>query len=260
MTKHIEKLNYETDNGLGASGRSGLVVLQSDQTVEHELAGIFGKMDGTALYASRIPNSNEVSPETLRRMEKDLPQAVALLPEIFGLSVIGYACTSGATLIGEQQVDSLIRDIHPHAATTNPITASKAALKALGLKKIALVTPYPVDVTLEMQANFEVAGFETVAVATFAESDDFTVARINTESILNAIIQIGQTSDCEGVFVSCTSLRALGIIPEAEEKLGKPVISSNQALAWHMIRLAGLNDPFPNAGRLFQSELTKQAP
>jgi maleate isomerase len=154
-------------------------------------------------------------------------------------------------LIGEEEVGKLIRDIHPKAATTNPITATKAALSALGTKKIALLTPYPVDVTMRMQANLEAAGFAIIAVGTFGQSDDFTVGRITSDSIFDAIKQVGTNSDCDVVFVSCTSLRALKIIPEAEAAIGKPVISSNQVLAWHMLRLAGISDYIQNTGHLF---------
>jgi maleate isomerase len=254
MTNTIETLKFSTDDGLGARARMGLIVLQTDQTIEHEFAKILGPESSVALYAARIPNAMEVSPETLRQMAIDLPQTAALLPAQFGFDVVGYACTSGATMIGEDRVDSLIRGIHSQAKTTNPISASKAALAALGLKRIALVTPYPVDVTLEMQANLQAGGYETTAVATFGQSDDFTVARISADSILKAVVQIGAREDCEGVFVSCTSLRALQIIPQAEAALGKPVISSNQALAWHMMRLSGLKTGPTNAGRLFATQ------
>jgi maleate isomerase len=234
----------------------GLIVLQTDQTIEHEFAQILGSEKNVALYAARIPNAMEVSADTLRQMAIDLPRTAALLPTQFGFDVLGYACTSGATMIGEDRVDSLIREVHPQAKTTNPISASKAALAALDLKRIALVTPYPVDVTLEMQANLQAAGYETTAVATFGQSDDFTVARISADSILQAVKQIGARDDCEGVFVSCTSLRALQVIPRAEAALGKPVVSSNQALAWHMMRLSGLKAGPTNTGRLFATQLT----
>ncbi|MCK0126907.1 hypothetical protein MWU76_21130 [Gelidibacter sp. F2691] len=253
---HVETLDFVTDDGLGARARLGLIVLQTDQTIEHEFAGIFGAQDGVSIYASRIPNAMDVTPETLRQMATDLPHTAGLLPTSFGFDVIGYACTSGATMIGEDRVDALIRGVHPEVKTTNPISACKAALSALGLKRIALVTPYPVDVTLQMQANLRVAGFETTAVATFDQSDDFTVARISADSILKAVLQIGAQSDCDGVFVSCTSLRAMQVIAKAEAILDKPVISSNQVLAWHMMRLAGLSEAPPNAGRLFNSDIS----
>ena len=246
----IETLEFETDSGLGQQARIGLIVLQTDQTIEHEFAALM-RDEGVALYHARIPNAMEVTPETLREMELALPRAAALLPPSFGFDAIGYACTSGATMIGEARVDEIIRALHPLAKTSNPITACKAALGALGLRRIALVTPYAPEVTLEMQANLRDAGFDTTAVASFNQTDDFTVARTSAESILNAALTIGAREEVEGVFVSCTSLRALDVIAEAEAQLGKPVIASNQALAWHLRRLAGLRGAPPHSGRLF---------
>jgi hypothetical protein len=128
MTDTIEALEFSTDDGFGTRARMGLIVLQTDQTIEHEFAQILGSEKNVALYAARIPNAMEVSADTLRQMAIDLPRTAALLPTQFGFDVLGYACTSGATMIGEDRVDSLIREVHPQAKTTNPISASKAAL------------------------------------------------------------------------------------------------------------------------------------
>ncbi len=252
FSQNIETLPFGLDAGLGVRARFGLIVLQSDQTAEHEFASLLHG-DGVAVYHARIPNVMEVTPETLRAMERDLPAAASLLPEAFGFDAIGYCCTSGATMIGEDRVDQIIRQIHPNAKTTNPLTACKAALEALRVKRFALVTPYAPSVTQEMQTNLSNAGFEASAVASFNQSDDFTVARISSQSILDGIVKVGQRDDCEAVFVSCTSLRVLPVIAEAEVRIGKPVISSNQATAWHLMRLAGLEGQPQGAGRLFQS-------
>jgi maleate isomerase len=56
----------------------------------------------------------------------------------------------------------------------------------------------------------------------------------------------------DGVFVSCTSLRVADIVEELEAELGKPVTSSNHALAWHCLRLSGYTEPVPGFGRLFR--------
>lgn len=248
----IETLPFETDTGLGDAARIGLIVLQTDQTIEHEFARLM-RLPGVALYSARIANAMEVTPDTLRQMALQLPASAALLPRAFGFDAIGYACTSGATMIGEGRVAELIGREHPGVPTSNPITACKAALAALGLRRIALVTPYAPEVTLEMQANLQADGFATRAVASFNQSDDFTVARITAESILNAVMTIGARDDCDGVFVSCTSLRAMEIIAEAEHRLGKPVLSSNQALGWHLLRLSGLHHKAQGPGRLFET-------
>jgi maleate isomerase len=252
----VEILDFVTDEGLGKRARLGLIVLQTDQTIEYEFSSLFGPQEDVVLYAARIPNTTAVTPETLRQMVIDLPYTARLLLPQFGFDVVGYACTSGTTMIGEARVDELIRNEHPAAKTTNPLSACKAAFAALGLRRIAVVTPYAVDVTEQLQANLANAGFETAAVATFNQMDDFTVARISADSILNAVLKIGVQDDCDGDFVSCTSLRTMQIICDAEARLGKPVISSNQALAWHMMRLACISDSPFNAGYLFTAGLS----
>ena len=133
----IETLDCETDAGLGQKACIGLIVLQTDQTIEYEFARLMPG-DGTALYHARIPNAMQVSPETLRQMQCDLPATAALLPPSFGFDAIGYACTSGATMNGEDQVDRIIRDVHPQAKISNPITACKAALSAALSEELCL--------------------------------------------------------------------------------------------------------------------------
>ena len=248
----IQTLTFETDAGNGREARIGLIVLQTDQTIEPEFASVFrGK--GITLHHVRIRNASDVTPQTLRQMERELPEAASLLPRRFGFNAIGYGCTSGTTMIGEARVDRIIRQAHPDAKTSNPLTACKAALSALALKRIALVTPYVPSVTAELRRNLEAAGFRTGAVASFNQSDEFTVARITPGSILDAVESVGARKDCDGVFVACTGLRALPVIPAAEARLGKPVVSSNQALAWHLMRLTGIDVSPEEGGQLFRT-------
>ena len=250
----IIELQHKTDSGLGARANIGIIVLRTDQTLEHEFRTLLN-LEGVALYHSRIANEMEVTKEMLAKMEADLPIAAALLPASFNFDVIGYGCTSGATIIGEEQVEKAIQVSHPEIPTSNPLTACKAALSALRIKRIAFLTPYVSGITTMMRDNLLENGFEVSSTGSFFESDDFVVGRISAESILESIEKVGTRDDCEGVFVSCTNLRVASIISVAEDKLGKPVTSSNHALAWHLLRLAGIQDCPENAGRLFQKQL-----
>ena len=255
---HIKTLDFTTDEGIGNAARLGMIILQSDQTVEHEAAKLIygsGITNRIGLYHTRIPNQMEITEETLKEMAQALPQSAALMPAEFGFDAIGYGCTSAATIIGEARVDRLIKSVHPNAKTTNPITACKAALHAVNVTSLALLTPYAISVTQAMQDNLGAAGFDVTAVATFNQTDDFTVARITSQSIYDAVIEIGRNEACEAVFISCTSLRALPIIEAAEAVLGKPVLSSNQVFIWHLMRLAGLSDSPKSGGQLFQKQL-----
>ena len=215
-------------------------------------------LPGVAIYHARLANEAEVTPETLVQMELEVPKAAALLPEYLGLKAIGYGCTSGSTIIGEQRVSELIQMNNPTVPTSNPLTAAKAALKRLGIKRLGLVTPYRPDVTELMQARFEEAGIVIQSVGSFYQQDDRVVGRITSDAILEAALTIGQNDLVDGVFISCTSLRAAGIIEQAEAALGKPVTASNHALAWHLLRLAGIRDEVTGFGRLFHAQLSEQ--
>ena len=83
------------------------------------------------------------------------------------------------------------------------------------------------------------------------ETIDARVGRIAPASIREAALELGASTVVDAVFISCTNLKALSIIEELEAKLGKPVISSNQALGWHCLHLAGIEDQLPNYGNLF---------
>jgi maleate isomerase len=233
------------------------LVLESDQTMEWEMRQM-ADLPGVALYHARLANEVEVTPDTLVQMELEVPKAAALLPGYLGLKAIGYGCTSGSTIIGEQRVSELIKSHHPTVPTSNPLTAAKAALKALGIKRLGLVTPYCPDVTELMQARFEEAGIVIQSVGSFYQQDDRVVGRITPDAILDAALAVGRNDLVDGVFISCTSLRAASIVGQAEAALGKPVTASNHALAWHLLRLAGIRDEVGDFGRLFCTQFSDQ--
>ena len=56
--------------------------------------------------------------------------------------------------------------------------------------------------------------------------------------------------DADAIFISCGALRSLDIAAALEAQVGKPVVTSNQALAWDALRLAGIPDMIPGFGRL----------
>ena len=61
----------------------------------------------------------------------------------------------------------------------------------------------------------------------------------------DAAIELGRSPEVDAVFVSCTSLRLLDAVGAIEAELGKPATSSNHALAWHCLRLAGIAERRP---------------
>lgn len=244
------ELPFDLDNGAASTAAIGLIVLQSDATLESELRSVID-IDGVALYHARIPSAPEVNADTLKQMEFDLPEAAALLRVGLPMNVVAYGCTSGATLIGPDYVDRIIRDVHPDARTTNPISAAIAACNALGVKRLGFITPYVAKVSAAMRSLLESHGFEISAFGSFCQGEEAVVARITEQSLYDAICSVGRDANVDAIFASCTNLRSFNIIEKAEEAIGKPVLTSNQVLAWHMLSLAGISKVPNGPGQLF---------
>ena len=250
----LEGLAFETDQGIGTRAALGLLVLETDQTIEDEFRAVWPDR-GVALYAARLHNDVRITPETLMEMTGLIAPTTRLLPFMVDLSVVAFACTSGALVIGEARVAELVRSVRPHAQVTDPVTAAIAALRATGVQRVALLTPYLRSINLRLRSALMERGLRIPVMGSFNEPDDDRVARITPSSLLDAIVRIGSSASCDGVFVSCTSLRVARIAEQAEALIGKPVTSSNHALAWHMLRLAGVDDCIDGFGRLYRTGL-----
>jgi maleate isomerase len=244
-------LPSELDRGLAWRAAIGLVVLATDQTMEHEFRALID-LPGVAFYESRLYNDAEIRPETLRAIGPRIAPSVALILPGIPLDVVAFGCTSATMTLGEEAVFAEIRKARPNIACTTPVTAALAAFGALGAKAIGLLSPYAPDINASLVASFRARGIDVAAVATFDRRDDRDAARISVASIETAIIRLAAAPGVEAIFVSCTSLRVAEAAARLERLAGAPVTSSNHAMAWHCLRLAGVGDPLPAAGRLFE--------
>lgn len=242
-------MEYTFNDGVGSGARLGLIVLQTDETMEFEARQVLAGRDVQMLH-TRIPNQVEVTTATLAQMKEDLPATAALLPE--ALDAIGYGCTSASTVIGPEAVAQAVGTVQPGVPFTNPISAVMAALEALGASRIAMVTPYVESVTAPMRALLAAHGIEVVRAVSFGEGDDRKVARIDPASTRAAMLEAAQADGVQAVFASCTNLQTFPVIEEVEAALGIPVVTSNQALLWHMLRLSGVEASGWGPGRLFK--------
>jgi len=244
-------LPSELDGGLASRAAVGLVVLATDQTMEHEFRALVNQ-PGVAFYESRVFNDNDITPETLRAIGPRIaPSADLILPSI-PLDVVAFGCTSATMTLGEEAVFAEIHKVRPGVACTTPVTAALAAFRALGATGIGLLTPYAPEINARLVAYFSGRGVNIAAVATFDRRDDREAARISVASIEAAAAQLAAAPGVDAIFISCTSLRVAEAAASLEQRIGVPVTSSNHAMAWHCLRLAGINDVVPAGGRLFE--------
>jgi maleate isomerase len=228
-----QDMPYELDAGIGDRAKIGLIVLATDQTIEYECQKLLD-IPGVALYQSRIANSPTITPETLAAMEAGMTEAARVILPGLPLDVVAYGCTSGAMVIGVENVHARIREAKPGVACTTPMEATFAACRALGAKRICFIPPYVDEINRNMRRYIIEQGFEVPVMGSWNIADD------------NAV---------DAVFVSCTNVRLTDQVEALEAELGKPVTSSNHATAWHALRLAGIEDEVPGYGRLFRTPL-----
>lgn len=229
-----------------AAGRLGVIVLQVDETIEADLRRMLPE---SRLHVTRIPSGAELTPATIATMEAELTRAAALLPDA-PFDVLAYGCTSGTTLIGAEAVARRVRAGREARHVTDPLTAALAAMAALGIRSVALVSPYIPEIAAPIRAAFVAQGIEVPAAISFGERIEARVARIDPASIREAALKALETDGADAVFLSCTNLRTLDIIEPLERETGRPVLSSNQVLAWHMARLSEASPPQRLPGRL----------
>ncbi len=232
----------------------GLITLATDPVIEEEMRRYL-PVPGIGIYGNRIPMAKRVDLSTLGAMADGITEAAALIMPNDDLDVVAYGCTSGAMTIGPDRVAELVRLAKPGAAVTNPITAGLTGLKALGAKRLAVITPYIDEINEPLAAFITDQGFEIVACASFKQETDPEICRVTPASIRAGALDVGAAADADALFISCTGMRASTIIDQLERDLGKPVVASNQALAWHALRLAGLNDRIEGFGSLLTAPL-----
>ena len=219
--------------------RIGLVALATDHTSEVDYARMLAPR-GIGVYVNRVPYANPVTPETLAAMEPDLAAAAALILPDEALDAVIYGCTSASVVIGDAAVRAAIQRGKPGVAVVTPVSATFAGLRAMGARRISVLTPYSVATSTPMARLFEAEGFSVDRFTCLDMDDDRAMARIALEEIVAlAVDAMAKTSDA--LFISCTAVRAAGIIDRIEAATAVPTLSSNYATAWNVLRL--LNDP-----------------
>ena len=149
-------------------------------------------------------------------MRNHLPSAAALLPPAAQFGAVGYGCTSGSTLIGPETVAALVGGAVRTHMVSNPLSAALAALAALGIARVGIVSPYIASVAGPLADAFRAAGHQVPHTLSFGEEVEERVARIDPASIKAAALDLAATGDIDAVFMSCTNLRTLDVITEIE--------------------------------------------
>jgi len=233
---------------IAPAGRIGLIALATDFNSEQDLRRMYPV--GVEVFTNRVLNANPVTLQNLRNMAGDISRAAGGILPGFTLDAMIYGCTSGTVANGAEKIQELVQESCPGVPVTNPVTAALAAFSHFGAQRISVLTPYIEEVNLEMAAWFEQHGIGVINIAGLGYDSDIDMTGIPPQEIAKAASRVCDP-DADLLFVSCTAIRASMVIEQIEAAIRKPVVSSNQALVWHSLKLVGCDLPVTGYGSLF---------
>lgn len=229
MTTPLSDLNVTVTGHQG--GRLGIIA-PADFAIDEEYWRFLGHT-GQTLCITRTPSSHT-----------GLMHLADIAVESQTLSAINpsatlYACTSGSFMRGIDG-ERAITDKMAEQGLAHPITVSGAvidALRFLGVTRVAVGTPYDIEMTQLLVHFLNEAGMDVVNGA-YLGLDNY-ISSVDRESV-RELARKADHPDAEVVFLACTNLRTFEVLPRLQRDLGKPVLSANQVGCWGLMRDAGI--------------------
>jgi maleate isomerase len=232
----------------GWRARLGLIVPSSNTTNEPEFYASLP--EGVSLHTARMRLENTTADE-LEGMAGEITRCADLLSTA-DIDVVAYGCTTGSLISGhgyDEKIESQLS-----AATGVPAVATAASIKrafnVLDFDSVAIATPYINNLNEREQAFLEEAGYEVTTISGLEIGPNVEIGAQHPETAYREARAV-DTSDADGVFLSCTNYRTFEAIKQLETDLGKPVVTSNQATLWDALRIVDVNEPL-DLGRLFE--------
>jgi maleate isomerase len=237
----------------GWRARLGVLVPSKIMAIEPEFESMIP--EGVSCHYHRFTfrgaTKGEEAAERLKKAEQFIPDAAEMITHV-GPSVIGITGT-GVSFIGgfgyDQKLIDKVKSRVGDLPVTTTSTAMIEALKTLGIKKVSMAMPYLERVAKTALKFTQDSGIE-VLNAKWMNKNSVEIPRATKEELFNLVREVDEP-ESQAMLIPCVDLHTIGVIEELESDLRKPVITSNQAALWHMLRLAGVNDQYFGFGELF---------
>jgi maleate isomerase len=145
--------------------------------------------------------------------------------------VVVFGCTSAGALRGSDYDRQLCERISEltGAPTVSTIQAVRTAIERAAARRVGVVTPYVDELNDRIRASIEADGVEVVRIAGLGMTENYKIARVPADRITAFAVEVLGGLDIDLVFASCTNFGAMEAIPELADRLGRPVVTSNQA-------------------------------
>jgi maleate isomerase len=126
------------------------------------------------------------------------------------------------------------------------------AMQSLGTKRAALVSPYSEPVNASAKRYYEGRyGLSVMALEGFAATDSYAIGQLGPENARDAFARVDRP-EIEAFIVPGGNFPTMASIPGWEREFGKPVVTTNQAALWAVLRRLGSSSRLPGLGRLLE--------
>ncbi len=235
----------------GWRGKIGLITPSSNNVNEPE----FYRMapPGVSIHTSRVLLAGPMDEASYHRMADALARAAEELATA-EVDIVAYGCTAGSVIV---PISELTESMSNRTGTPALVTAGAviSALRALGVRRVAMGTPY-LDFVNRREAAFLAEHGFTVTRYLGLELGASQAARrcighVPPQTVYRMALEI-DSPEAEAIFISCANLATLDVIEDIERALGKPVVTSNTACFWACLRALGIGDRIDGYGRLLR--------
>lgn len=206
---------------------------------------------GVSTQTTRLPIHLDLSPAGARRLQTELADAVRLVAAA-GTRVVLYACTIGSIIRSHEELSIIARGVVdlPFLTTANSVIE---AMRALGMRRIALLSPYTDELNQHEIDFLERSGFHVSRTAGLGiTSERFSELAFLGPQDAVRLAREADGTDIDGLFLTCTDFACADAIEEIEKRAQKPVVTSNQASLWAALRAGGVRDTIMGYGRLLR--------
>lgn len=230
----------------GWRAKLGLILPSNNTVAEPELVRYVPP--GVSLHGTKVLARSAETRARVASMCAALPEARAALVDS-RVHAIVYGCMKSCLVEGPEWEAATGRELSPeHIPFATAGTTLRAALAALGARRVAVFSPYGDDVAELVPDYFSAAGYELVAnVNRSSLADPYLVVSAHPEDLFRGIVSLPLA---DALCILATDLPTFQILEPLEQTWGGPVVTSNLAMLWWLLRSAGVRDTLPQLGTL----------
>ena len=214
----------------------GVLIPSTNTTVETELSRL--PVSYQAHYA-RVLTSTPGSPFAAGRLEDVDYQSKMLGTAKVEMIIL---MQTSASLFTDDYDDMVTKRIGAAAGGIPAITSADSlgrALRALGVKRVAIVSPYSEEVNALARRYFSMKhGLEIAALEGFAAKDSYAIGKLGPENARDAFARIN-SPNIDAFAVPGANFPTMSAIAAWEREFGKPVVTSAQAAVWATAKALG---------------------